>query len=194
MSVGLTQLQPQSMAASQGRLGPSAAGRSLGGGLPATAAMGLRGLSLRGQASAGQASLAQASMAQAGTATSDPASQVLSPRLQTAAHQFEAAMMQQLLGPLTQQLEGMDGLGEDEDDGGSNQALTSFASEALGEALSLHGGFGIADSVLKKLKAEVAERHSGAEATGRVSGLGQRKGRTAAVGKQNRISGKSPLE
>lgn len=189
MSVGLSQLQPQSMAAAQGRLGPSAAGRSLGGGLPGMTATGLRGLSLRGQASAGKASLAQA-----GAASPDPASSVLSPRLQTAAHQFEAAMMQQLLGPLTQQLEGMDGLGEDEDDGGSNQALTSFASEALGEALSLHGGFGIADSVLKKLKAEVAERHSGAEATARVSGLGQRKGRIAAVGKQNRVSGKSPLE
>ncbi len=172
MSVGYSQLAPQWMTATQGRLGSSAAGRGF----------------------ARLSSAAQGRLVQTEAASSAPVLTELPPRLQTAAHQFEAAMMQQLLGPLTQQLEGMDGLGDDDDDGGSNQALTSFASEALGEALSLHGGFGIADSVLKKLKTELAERHSGAAAAGRVSGLGQRKGKIAAVGKQNRISGKSPLE
>lgn len=80
------------------------------------------------------------------------------PRLVTAAHQFEAAMMQEMLGPLTREMQGMGGLSSDAEDGvtddgdgGPNQALTSFASEALGEALSERGGFGIASSVLKKL-------------------------------------------
>ena len=123
------------------------------------------------------------------------AGSVSDPRLNTAAHQFEAAMMQELLGPLTKQMEGMDGLTEDEDDdGGSNQALTSFASEALGEALSLHGGFGIADSVLKKLKREVAERGHGGEGMAKVSataGTGQPKRNRPSVGNQNRISAKT---
>ena len=104
--------------------------------------------------------------------------------------------MQELLGPLTKQMEGMDGMTEDEDseDGGSNQALTSFASEALGEALSLHGGFGIADSVLKKLHAEVAQRGRGASGIGKVPGMGLLKRKTATVGNQNRTSGKTLLE
>ena len=125
------------------------------------------------------------------------------PRLETAAHQFEAAMMQELLGPLTKQMEGMDGMTEDEDeDGGSNQALTSFASEALGEALSLHGGFGIASSVLKKLKTEVAERDRAGQNSGvvgiskadRVTGMGQPGRKVATVGKQNRISAETVPE
>ena len=124
-----------------------------------------------GMASASLASVGTASarLASGGIGSLQPAgaSAATNPRLVTAAHQFEAAMMQELLGPLTREMQGMGGLsGEAEDgvtddgDGGPNQALTSFASEALGEALSERGGFGIASSVLKKLS-HVAAKSAG---------------------------------
>ena len=67
------------------------------------------------------------------------------PRLVKAAHEFEAAMMKELLAPLQA---AHDPLGGDEDEVGSNSALGSFAGEALGKAISEHGGFGIARSIL----------------------------------------------
>ena len=72
-----------------------------------------------------------------------------SPRLVRAAHEFEAQMMQELLKPLTSG-EGLDGE-EDGSDSGSNGALGEFASETLGRALSEHGGFGIATSIIREL-------------------------------------------
>ena len=94
------------------------------------------------------------------TATAAP-----QPRLVRAAHEFEAQMMKELLKPMT----GTDALtGEDEDaggDAGSNGALGEFASEALGRALSEHGGFGIANSIVHDLS------HSGnRQGTGKVTG------------------------
>ncbi len=77
------------------------------------------------------------------------------PKLVHAAHEFEAQMMQELLKPMTE-----DDLltGEDDDSGlalnsgsGSGGALSDFASEALGQALSEHGGFGIADKIIREL-------------------------------------------
>jgi Rod binding domain-containing protein len=73
--------------------------------------------------------------------------------------------MKELLKPMT----GKDGLtGEDEDtagDAGSNGALGDFASQALGQALSQQGGFGIAKSILQNLS------HSGNKAgSGKVTG------------------------
>jgi Rod binding domain-containing protein len=86
-------------------------------------------------------------VARAGVAASQPAA--ASPKLVHAAHEFEAAMMKELLAPLET---GKDGLtGGDDDDSGSSSALGSFASEALGKAISEHGGFGIATGVLKQL-------------------------------------------
>lgn len=80
---------------------------------------------------------------QAGAATS--------PRLVKAAHEFEAQMMKELLKPMT----GQDSLtGEDEDSGGdagATVALGEFASEALGQALSQAGGFGVADRIVREL-------------------------------------------
>jgi Rod binding domain-containing protein len=78
------------------------------------------------------------------------------PRLVKAAHEFEAQMMNELLKPLT----ASDGLTGDEDDAraGSVGALGAFASEALGRALSEHGGLGIADSIVHSLS------HSGIHA------------------------------
>ena len=68
------------------------------------------------------------------------------PRLVRAAHEFEGQLMKELLKPLNQS----DGLGGD-DDSGSAGALGDFASEALGQALSRQGGFGIADKIVGRL-------------------------------------------
>ena len=81
------------------------------------------------------------------------------PRLVRAAHEFEAQMMKELMKPMTQ---GSLLTGDDADsdsESGSGGALTEFASEALGRALSERGGFGIASSIVKDLS------RSGARAT-----------------------------
>lgn len=75
------------------------------------------------------------------------------PRLKSAAHEFEASLMQEFLKPLQRDplfapQDGsldMDGSG---DAGGSSSALMSFGSEALAKALSERGGFGIATKIL----------------------------------------------
>jgi len=64
-------------------------------------------------------------------------------------------MMKELMAPLQT---GQSGLGEEEE-GGSSSALTSFAGEALGKAISEHGGIGIATSILHKLGTQ--SNHSG---------------------------------
>lgn len=71
------------------------------------------------------------------------------PRLVKAAHEFEAQMLKEMLKPLTSGST----LGEEDDDSsvGSNGALGEFASEALGQAISEGGGFGIANRVLHDL-------------------------------------------
>jgi hypothetical protein len=60
-------------------------------------------------------------------------------------------MMKELMEPMTS---GSSLIGEDSDsdlESGSGSALTEFASEALGKALSERGGFGIAKSILQDL-------------------------------------------
>jgi Rod binding domain-containing protein len=69
------------------------------------------------------------------------------PRLVKAAHEFEAQMMKELMKPMT----GGASLTGEEDDSGSGSALGEYASEALGRALSEHGGFGIAKSIVQDL-------------------------------------------
>ena len=87
-----------------------------------------------------------AKAASTGAATASVAPQ---PRLVHAAHEFEAQMMQELLKPMTSG-DGLDG--EDSDSAsGSSGALGSFASESLGQALSEHGGFGIATGIVQQL-------------------------------------------
>jgi Rod binding domain-containing protein len=73
------------------------------------------------------------------------------PRLIRAAHEFEGQMLKELLKPLTatDDLTGSDSKEDSED--GSGGVLGEFASEALGKALSEHGGFGIADRILGQL-------------------------------------------
>lgn len=70
------------------------------------------------------------------------------PRLVKAAHEFEAAMMKELMDPL---LPGHDPLMSDAEGRGSGSALSSFAGEALGKALSERGGFGIATRIIHQL-------------------------------------------
>jgi Rod binding domain-containing protein len=81
---------------------------------------------------------------------------VPAPRLVSAAHEFEAAMMKELMAPLEQ---GHELGGNDDDEGGSTSALGSFAGEALGKAISEHGGFGVAKSILHQLS--TGSNHSG---------------------------------
>jgi Rod binding domain-containing protein len=75
----------------------------------------------------------------------------VSPRLVRAAQEFEAQMMKELLKPMT----GKDALtgetAEEGGDSGATGALGEFASEALGQALSRNGGFGIADRIVHEL-------------------------------------------
>ncbi len=74
-----------------------------------------------------------------------------SPRLVSAAHEFEGQMMQQLMKPMTHG-DALTGTDEDEDSGlGSGGALSEFASEALGQSLSERGGLGIAKQIIQEL-------------------------------------------
>ena len=74
-----------------------------------------------------------------------------SPKLVRAAHEFEGQMMKELLQPLTAG-ETLTGEEDGEDmDAGAGGALGEFASAALGQALSEHGGFGIANRIVKEL-------------------------------------------
>jgi Rod binding domain-containing protein len=94
-----------------------------------------------------------------------------SPKLVKAAHEFEAQMMKELLAPMTGADPDADPLLSDGDDGdsglalgsgsGSGGALAGFASEALGQALSERGGFGIADKIIRELS-PAANRQNGA--------------------------------
>ena len=65
-----------------------------------------------------------------------------SSHLVAAAHEFEGQLMKELLRPMT--------IPDNEDDpqAGFCGAMTDFAAEAFGQALSSRGGFGIATSIL----------------------------------------------
>ena len=82
-------------------------------------------------------------------AASGAASAAPTPRLVHAAHEFEAQMMKEMLKPMTDS----DGLTGEENASGSaaSSALTEFASETLGRALSDRGGFGIANKIISDL-------------------------------------------
>ena len=70
-------------------------------------------------------------------------------------------MMKELLKPMT----GSDALLGDEEGSegswGSNGALGEFASEALGQALSQHGGFGMADKIVRDLSRSETGKNPG---------------------------------
>ncbi|MGH9562848.1 MAG: hypothetical protein ACRD3S_15455 [Terracidiphilus sp.] len=69
----------------------------------------------------------------------------------SAAHEFEGQMMKELLKPMTAG-DALTGADDDTDSGaGSGGALSEFASETLGQALSKRGGFGIANRIIGEL-------------------------------------------
>jgi peptidoglycan hydrolase FlgJ len=74
------------------------------------------------------------------------------PRLKSAAHEFEASLMQEFLKPLQHDPlfapDKSDESDSDSDDQGSSGALMSFGSEAMARAISERGGFGIATKIL----------------------------------------------
>ena len=84
------------------------------------------------------------------------------PRLVKAAHEFEAMMMKELLKPMT----GSDELADEDADSGGG-VLGEFAAEALGQGLSVGGGFGIADEVVRSLS-----RSGTVPDSGKVTGTG----------------------
>ncbi len=80
----------------------------------------------------------------AGSTSSTP-----QPRLVTAAHEFEAQLMKELLKPMNQ---GMSVSGDDDDsESGSGGVLGEYATEALARGLSNQGGLGIANQIVHSL-------------------------------------------
>jgi Rod binding domain-containing protein len=92
------------------------------------------------------------------------------PRLVRAAHEFEGQMMKELLKPMTGG-DALTGTEESDSDSGAGPegALGEFASEALGQALSQRGGFGIADKIVRELS-HFGPKHGGAKVTGNPHG------------------------
>jgi flagellar protein FlgJ len=75
------------------------------------------------------------------------------PRLQSAAHEFEASLMKEFLKPLQHDSLFADaGSKGDDDTSGSAEALMSYGAEAMAKAISEHGGFGIAQKILDHFK------------------------------------------
>jgi Rod binding domain-containing protein len=68
--------------------------------------------------------------------------------------------MKELMAPLTRGASvpgvGGSGCGDDDQESGSAGALGEFAAEALGQALSAAGGFGIANQILGEIGHAVA--------------------------------------
>ncbi len=105
-----------------------------------------------------------------GDAATGQAANTSSPRLVRAAHEFEGQMMKELLKPMTggDALTGTDD-GDSDSGAGSEGALAEFASEALGQALSQRGGFGIADKIVRELS-NSGHQYSGGKVTGDLHG------------------------
>ena len=75
------------------------------------------------------------------------------PRLKSAAHEFEASLMQEFLKPFQAEPLFSDDKSRDTDEAaGSNDAIMSFGSQAMAKALSERGGFGIATKILEHFR------------------------------------------
>lgn len=92
-----------------------------------------------------------------------------SPRLKSAAHEFEASLMQEFLKPLQHDAlfsssdESSSSDHSDTSDGeeGSSAALLSFGSMAMARAISERGGFGIATKILDHFRTSPASEVRG---------------------------------
>jgi Rod binding domain-containing protein len=86
------------------------------------------------------------------------------PRLKSAAHEFEASLMQEFLKPLQHDAlfsSGETGSDTDSDaneDSGSDGALMSFGSQAMAKEISERGGFGIATKILDHFRTSPASQ------------------------------------
>jgi len=91
------------------------------------------------------------------------------PRLASAAHEFEASLMQEFLKPLERDAlfsadDGGAGMGvaaTADEDGGSEGALMSFGTQAMAKAISERGGFGIATKILDHFRTSSASQVRG---------------------------------
>jgi Rod binding domain-containing protein len=81
-------------------------------------------------------------------------------KLKSAAHEFEASLMQEFLKPLQHNSlfapDKSDGSDDSGDDQGSSAALMSFGSEAMAKAISERGGFGIANKILDHFRTQAS--------------------------------------
>ncbi|MGA7524147.1 MAG: hypothetical protein WBW84_16970 [Acidobacteriaceae bacterium] len=91
-----------------------------------------------------------AAVAQSGANTGASSGAKTDPRLKPAAHEFEACLMKEFLEPLQHDPLFDDGNNPASSDGSDN-ALMSFGSEALAQAISERGGFGIATRIIGQL-------------------------------------------
>jgi peptidoglycan hydrolase FlgJ len=98
-----------------------------------------------------------------------PATAAANPRLISAAHEFEASLMQEFLKPLQHdslfsgsassqdQDDSIASASSDDDEGsGSDGALMSFAAQAMAKGISERGGFGIATKILDHFRTSPA--------------------------------------
>jgi Rod binding domain-containing protein len=112
----------------------------------------------------------QPGLMSSGVVGTGQAASAASPRLVRAAHEFEGQMMKELLKPMTGGDAPTGAEHSDSDSGaGSEEALGEFASEALGQALSRQGGFGIADRIVRDLS-HSGHPFGGAKVTGNLHG------------------------
>ena len=88
------------------------------------------------------------------------------PRLKSAAEEFEAQMMKELLKPLSS----CEDAGEEDAGTGSGSILGDFGAETLGRALSANGGFGIANEIVQSLSPDRGGSQPGEEIRNLLSG------------------------
>ncbi len=83
-------------------------------------------------------------------------------KLESAAHEFEASLMQEFLKPLQHDslFADEDSKGDD-DTSGSAGTLMSYGAEAMAKSISEHGGFGIARKILDHFKAAGGNSQAG---------------------------------
>lgn len=82
-------------------------------------------------------------------------------KLVDAAQQFEATMLQELLKPIQHGQDSWDG--EEKSEDSASDTISSFGTEAIANAISKGGGFGIAKQIVSKLSLQhsrYAERKS----------------------------------
>ena len=95
-----------------------------------------------------------------GPAANSSSERGLDPRLAPAAHEFEASLMKEFLKPLEKDPLFGNGTGQEGTDG-SGGTLMSFGTEALAQAISERGGFGIADKIIAHFEKQAETTKAG---------------------------------